>query len=74
MNAFILSQFSYCPMIWIFHSRKRNHTVNKIHQCALRIVYNDHQSTSEELLETDNSFAIHEKKTLEISHGNVQGE
>ena len=21
MNAFILSQFSYCPMIWMFHSK-----------------------------------------------------
>ena len=67
MNAFILSQFSYCPMIWIFHSRKLNRTINKIHECALRIVYNDHQCTSEELLETDNSFTIHEKKLQKLA-------
>ena len=59
MNAFILSQFSYCPLIWMFHSRKLNHRITKIHECALRIVYNDHQCTFEELLEKDNSFTIH---------------
>ena len=30
MNAFILSQFLYCPLIWMFHSRKLNHRINKI--------------------------------------------
>ena len=64
MNAFILSQFSYCPLIWMVHSRKLNHRINKIHERALRIVYNDHQCTFEELLEKDNSFTIH-KKTLQ---------
>ena len=28
MNAFILSQFSYCPLIWMFHNRKLNHRIN----------------------------------------------
>ena len=42
MNAFILSQFSYCPLIWMFHSRKLNHRINKIHERALKFVCNDH--------------------------------
>ena len=46
-------------MIWIFHSGKFNHRINKIHERALVIVYNDHQCTFEELLERDNSFTIH---------------
>ena len=37
MNAFILSQFSYCPLIWMFQSRKLNHRINKIHERALRL-------------------------------------
>ena len=61
MNAFILSHFSYCPLIWVFHSRKRNHRINKICECALTIAYNDHQCTFEELLEKDNFFTIHER-------------
>ena len=30
MNALILSQLSYCPLIWMFHSRKLNHKINKM--------------------------------------------
>ena len=67
MNAFILSQFSYCPLIWMFHSRKLNHRINKIHERALRIVYNDHQCTFEELLERDNSFTIHERNIQKLA-------
>ena len=46
MNAFILSLFSYCTLIWTFHSRKPKHRINKIHERPLRTVYNDHQSQS----------------------------
>ena len=60
MNAFALSQLSYCPLKWMFHSRKLNHRINKIHECTLRIVYDDHQCTLEELLESDNSFTIYD--------------
>ena len=68
MNAFILSQFSYCPLTLMFHSRKLNHRINEIHERALRIVYNDHQCTFKELFERYNSFTIHEKNPPEISH------
>ena len=60
INAFI-PQFWYCSLIWIFHSRKLNHRMNKIHEFTLRIVYNDHQCTFDELLERDISFIIHER-------------
>ena len=42
MNAFILSQFSYCLLIWMFQCRKVNHRINNINERALRIVHNDH--------------------------------
>ena len=47
----------------MFHSRKRNYRINKIHERALRIVYNDHQCAFEELFERDNSFTIREKNS-----------
>ena len=28
MNAFIESQFGYCPLIWMFHSRTLNNKIN----------------------------------------------
>ena len=31
MKSFILSQFGYCPIVWMFHSRTLNHRINRIH-------------------------------------------
>ena len=59
MNAFFNVQFSYCPLTWMFHSRKLNNKINKLHERCLRIVYNNNTSTYEELLETDNSVSVH---------------
>ena len=51
MNAFITSQFGYCPLIWMCHSRKILRQINKIHERALRIVYMGNASSFDELLE-----------------------
>ena len=61
MKSFITSQFGYCPLIWMFHSRALNNKINSIHERALRITYNDSKSTFEELLNKDNSVSIHHK-------------
>ena len=39
MKAFITSQFSYCPLIWMFHSRTLNNRINNIRERALRLIY-----------------------------------
>ena len=61
MKAFITSQFGYCPLVWMFHSRKLNNHVNKIHERALRLVYKDNASSFTELLIKDNSVTIHDR-------------
>ena len=43
MKAFITSQFGYCPLVWMYHSRKLNNRINKIQERALRLVYNDNK-------------------------------
>ena len=40
-KAVIESQFKYCPLVWMFHGRQINDKINKLHERALRIVYND---------------------------------
>ena len=44
----------------MFHSRQTNHKINKLHERALRIVYNDHFSSFEELLSKDKSVTVHQ--------------
>ena len=61
LNAFITSQFSYAPVVWMFHNRKLKNDINRIHERVLRIVYQDHNSTFEELLAKDGSFQIHDR-------------
>ena len=61
MNAFFNSQFSYCPLTWMFHSRLTNNKINRLHERCLRIVYSDNKSTYEELLEKDNTVSIHHR-------------
>ena len=59
MKAFVVSQFNYCPLLWMFHSRKLNNKINKLHERALRIVYKEDYSTFNDLLARDGSCTIH---------------
>ena len=62
MNAFIRSQFSYCPLFWMPHSRTMNSRINKIHETALRLVYRDERDLSfDDLLKMDKSVSIHQR-------------
>ena len=62
MNAFITFQFSYCPLVWMFHSRTLNNRINKIHERALRLVYKNETFLSfDDLLKRDRSVSIHQK-------------
>ena len=61
MKSFVTSQFSYCPLIWMFHSRRLNNKISSIHERALRITYQDNASTFQELLNKDNSVSIHHR-------------
>ena len=61
MKSVITSQFNYCPIVWMCHSRRLNNKVNHIHERALLIVYQDFQSSFSALLVRDNSFTIHQK-------------
>ena len=64
MKAFITSQISYCPLIWKFHSRNLNNKINRIHERALRLVYQNNLSFSE-ILDLDNSVTV-DQKNLEV--------
>ena len=43
------------------HSRKLNNKINRIHERALRVAYNDENSTFDELLTKGNSVKVHDR-------------
>ena len=62
IKAFIASEFGNYPLVWMLHSRKLNSRVNKLHERALRILYQDYASSFTELLEkVNNSTTIYDK-------------
>ena len=60
-NSYFLSQFNYCPLIWMNHNKSINKKINNLHERALRLIYCDHSNNFQQLLQRDNSVAIHQK-------------
>ena len=67
MRTFIESQFNYCPLLWMNHSRQVNNKINKLHERALRVVYRDDNLTFEQLLDKDNSMTIHDRNLQKLA-------
>ena len=61
MHAFFDSQFSYSPLMWMFHSRRINTKINNLHYRALRMIYLDDASSFEEILRKDGPVTIHQR-------------
>ena len=81
MKPFVTSQFStdiilgtlynifeisYCPLIWMFHSRRLNNKINPRHEKALMNTYQDNTSTFQELINKDNSVSIHNRNLQDL--------
>ena len=62
--SFIETQFKYCLINWMFCSRSCNNKIDKLQERALRLVYDDFESSFDILLNKNKSFSIH--------HQNIQ--
>ena len=67
MRTFITSQFNYAPLTWMFHSRTLNNKINRLHERALRLVYEDEKLSFQELLDLDNSMTIHHRNIQKLA-------
>ena len=61
LNAFFMSQFHYCQLVWMCHHRSKNNKINGLHERCLRLIYNDKKSSFEQLLEIDSSFSVQDR-------------
>ena len=62
LDAFFMSQFNYCQLVWVCHNRMKNYKKNRLHERYLRLIYSEKKSSFEELLEIDSFFLF----TVEI--------
>ena len=49
MNMFFNSQFNYCPLIWMCHSRENNNKINKHHERNIKILATEMFAVSKSL-------------------------
>ena len=57
VSSFFNSQFNYCPLIWMFHSRIINNKINRLHERCLRLLYGNKSSSFQKLLQ-QNLFCL----------------
>ena len=69
VNSFFNSQFNYCPLVWMFHSRSISNKINRLHKRVLRIKYNDFKSSFKNLLIKDGTVSIHVKNLQNLATG-----
>ena len=61
MKSFIIAQSNYCPIAWMYCQHRSNNLINRIHERALRIAYNDYVSDFSSMLDKDESITIHKR-------------
>ena len=68
INSFIKGQFNYCPLVWMFTSRKSNNLINRIHERTLRLLNCCQPEATEykELLSISNEFTIHDQNIQKL--------
>ena len=67
MKDFFDSQFSHCPLVWMFHSRSINTKINNLHYPALRMIYQDDTSSFKDHLIKDGSVTIYERNLQSLA-------
>lgn len=63
-NAFILSNFNYCPLLWMFCKKSSNDMLNTVHKRALRAVTGDYAASFDELISNTSDKSIHQRSII----------
>ena len=69
MNAFLSSQFEYCPLVWMSHNLSLINRINKLQESALRVV---HENTFTVLYITTHHRNI-QKRAIKMNNHIVYG-
>ena len=66
IKSFFESQFEYCSLLWMGHSRTLNNRINTLHYRALRLIYSEDLLSFSELLRKDGSVTIHHRNIQKV--------
>ena len=66
-NAYVLSYFNYCPMVWHFCGKGDIHKIERIHERAIRFMSDDYTSEYAELLLNANESTLYLKRVRIIA-------
>ena len=66
-KSFIKSSFNFCPLVWHFCSKTSSAKMEKLQYRALRLVFNDFDSSYETLLERVNMPTLHISRIILIA-------
>ena len=58
INSYFYSNFNYCPLVWMFSHAKSLKKVEALQKRALRFLYDDYNSPSEEILKKSGKFCM----------------
>ena len=58
-NSFVMSNFRYSPLIWMFCGKTANKEINRVHKRTLSILLRDYGASFDELLVKNEEKAIH---------------
>ena len=57
-KSFILANFSYCPVAWLFCGKTNSGKLEKLQERALRFIYSDRESSYDNLLSRGNLLTL----------------
>ena len=60
-HTFMMSNFNYCPLVWMFCRKMQNKQIDRVHKRALRILLEDYTSSFDELLQKIDDTRVHVK-------------
>jgi hypothetical protein len=66
-QSFIVSNFNYCPVVWNFCSKTKAKLIEKIQERGLRYVYNDNNSTYNDLLKVSKRETMYNIRLKKIA-------
>ena len=62
VDAFILSNFNYCPLVWYFSTARELQKIERIQERALRLIHDDYESDYNVLLDRLNTVTTKVKR------------